>query len=142
MRNVVIAGYLRTPISRARPARPEADPFGNMRMDDCAAALVRELLKRHRLQPGAVNRCIIGCANQSGEQWLYGGRAVSLLADLPFSTCHGRGCAGSSMAARTSGPWKSPPATATWFSRRPEHMTRVPMRSGTRPNRNLPRKPV
>ena len=109
-------------------------------MDDCAAALVRELLKRHRLQPGAVNRCIIGCANQSGEQWLYGGRAVSLLADLPFGTpamavdvqC------GSSMAAVHLGAME----IAAGYSDVVlvgglEHMTRVPMRSGTRPNRNL-----
>ena len=140
MRNVVIAGYLRTPISRSRPARPEADLFGNIRMDDCAAMLVRELLKRHRLEPGAVDRCIIGCANQSGEQWLYGGRAVSLLADLPFGTpamavdvqC------GSSMAAIHLGTMEIAAGYSdVVLAGGLEHMTRVPMRSGTRPNRNL-----
>ncbi len=140
MRNVVIAGYLRTPISRAYPAKPERDAFNALRMDECAARLIKELLRREGLDPGKVNRCIIGCANQSGEQWLYGGRAVSLLADLPYTTpamAMDIQC-GSSMGAVHAGTMEiklgySDIVLAGGL----EHMTHVPMRHGTRPNPNL-----
>ena len=140
MRNVVIAGFLRTPISRARPAKPEADLFNALRMDECAAELAKEILKRKNLEPEAVDRCIIGCANQTGEQWLYGGRGVSLLADLPYTTpamavdiqC------GSSMGAVHLGAMEielgySDAVLAGGL----EHMTHIPMRHGTRPNPKL-----
>ncbi len=140
MRNVVIAGFLRAPITRARPTKPETDLFNEMRMDECAAALIREILQRNNLEPKAVDRCIIGCANQTGEQWLYGGRAVSLLGDLPFTTpamavdvqC------GSSMGAVHLGAMEielgySDVVLAGGL----EHMTHVPMRHGTRPNPKL-----
>lgn len=140
MRNVVIADFLRAPISRARPTKPETDLYNSLRMDECAAALIRELLKRCNLDPREVNRCIIGCANQTGEQWLYGGRAVSLLADLPYSTpamavdiqC------GSSMGAVHLGAMEiglglSDVVLAGGL----EHMTHVPMRHGTSPNPKL-----
>lgn len=140
MRKVTIVGYLRTPISRARPNKPEKDAFNSLRMDDCAALLIKEILKKGKVTPEAVNRCIIGCANQQGEQWLYGGRVVSLLADLPHSTpavavdvqC------GSSMAAVHMGAMEialgySDIVLAGGL----EHMTHVPMRSGTKPNPSL-----
>jgi len=140
VRNVVLTGYLRTPITKARPAKPETDLFNGLRMDECAAQLIQELLLRFSLEPDEVNRCIIGCANQTGEQWLYGGRAVSLLADLPYATpamavdvqC------GSSMAAIHLGVME----IASGYSDLViagglEHMTHVPMRHGTRPNPKL-----
>ncbi|MEW5785814.1 MAG: acetyl-CoA C-acetyltransferase [Bacillota bacterium] len=140
LRNVIIAGFLRTAISRARPAKPETDLFNKTRMDECAAALARELLKRHNLEPQEVDRCIIGCANQTGEQWLYGGRAVSLLADLPYTTpamavdvqC------GSSMSAVHLGAMEiSLGYSDLVLAGGLEHMTHVPMRHGTRPNSKL-----
>lgn len=140
MRNVVIAGFLRTPISRARPAKPETDLYNSLRMDECAAALIRELLGRNDLDPQEVNRCIIGCANQTGEQWLYGGRTVSLLADLPYSTpsvavdvqC------GSSMGAVHLGVMEiSLGLSDIVLAGGLEHMTHVPMRHGTSPNPKL-----
>lgn len=140
MRTVVIAGFLRTPISRARPAKPEADLFNKTRMDECAAALAREILKRNNLDPQEVDRCIVGCSNQSGEQWLYGGRAVSLLADLPYTTptmaldiqC------GSSMGAVHQGAMEiSMGYSDVVLAGGLEHMTHVPMRHGTSPNPKL-----
>lgn len=140
LRRAVIAGFLRTPISRSRPAKPEADLFNGVRMDDCAATLIRELLKRSNLDPAEVDRCIVGCANQSGEQFLYGGRAVSLLADLPFAVpamavdvqC------GSSMAAIHLGAMEIAAGYSdVVLAGGLEHMTHVPMRHGTRPNPNL-----
>ncbi|NLA11199.1 MAG: acetyl-CoA C-acetyltransferase [Firmicutes bacterium] len=140
MKKVTIAGYLRTPISRARPNKPEADAFNSLRMDECAASLIREILKQKGVPPEAVNRCIIGCANQQGEQWLYGGRVVSLLADLPYSTpavavdvqC------GSSMSAIQMGAMEIAMGYSdVVMAGGMEHMTHVPMRSGTKPNPNL-----
>lgn len=137
MRKVTITGFLRTPISRARPNKPERDAFNSLRMDECAAQLIREILKKVNVAPEAVNRCIIGCANQQGEQWLYGGRVVSLLADLPHSTpavavdvqC------GSSMAAVHMGAMEIAMGYSDIvLTGGLEHMTHVPMRSGTKPN--------
>lgn len=140
MRKVVIAGYLRTPISRARPNKPEGDAFNSLRMDDCAAMLIREILKLNKVPPQSVNRCIVGCANQQGEQWLYGGRSVSLLADLPYTTpavavdlqC-GSSMGAVHMGAMEIGLGYSDIVMAGGL----EHMTHVPMRSGTKPNPNL-----
>ena len=46
MRDVVIAGYLRTAQSRSRPRDPGRDWLHKMRADDLLAKLLPELLKR------------------------------------------------------------------------------------------------
>ncbi len=137
---VVIADYLRTPISRSNHKQPEKDIFNSLRMDECTADLIKQILHKNNIPPEEVSRCIIGCANQSGEQFLYGGRAISLLAGLPYSTpavavdvqC------GSSMGAIQQGAMEiSMGYSNIVLSGGLEHMTHLPMRHGSKPNPRL-----
>lgn len=81
LREAVIVDYLRTPISRAHPQR---DFFKNMRADELCAMVIRKLVEKTGIDAGEIEECIVGCSNQGGEQWTYGGRMVSLMAGLPF----------------------------------------------------------
>jgi acetyl-CoA acyltransferase len=77
----VIVGYVRSPVARAHA---EKGFFRNIRSDDLAGMVIKELVKRTGVKPSEVEDCVVGCANQTGEQWLYGGRKITWLAGLPF----------------------------------------------------------
>ena len=51
MREVVIAGYLRTAQSRSRPKDPARDVFCKMRADELLAKLLPELAKKRASSP-------------------------------------------------------------------------------------------
>jgi acetyl-CoA acyltransferase len=79
-RNVVIAGYARTPFTFANKGE-----LIRARPDELAAAAVRGLLERTGVKPEEVEDLICGCAMPEGEQGLNVGRLVALLAGLPNS---------------------------------------------------------
>jgi len=83
IRDVVIVDYLRSPFSRSRPNKPEKDVFNSLRMDDVLGDLIKELVKKNGINAKEINDVLIGCAFPQGEQWLYGGRSVVFLANLP-----------------------------------------------------------
>jgi len=83
MKEVVIAGYLRTAQSRARPNDPARDWFCKMRGDELLAKLLPELIKRSGIDAGEIDDFLVGCATAVGEQWSYGGRFPIFLANLP-----------------------------------------------------------
>src|SRR5512135_330961 len=83
MRDVVIAGYLRTAQSRARPNDPARDWFGQIRSDELLARLLPELIKRTGIEAEEVEDFIVGSALGVSEQWSYGGRNPIFLANLP-----------------------------------------------------------
>jgi len=85
MEDAVIVDYLRSPFSRSRPREPERDVFNSLRMDDVAAMLIKELIKRTGIKPEEINDVLFGTAMPMGEQWLYGGRDITFLAELPFN---------------------------------------------------------
>ena len=85
IRDAVIVDYLRSPISRSRPRQPERDMFNSLRMDDVAAMLIEELIKRTGINPEEINDVLTGTAMPMGEQWIYGGRDITFLAKLPFN---------------------------------------------------------
>jgi acetyl-CoA acetyltransferase len=68
MREVVIAGYLRTAQSRSRPREPERDWLYKLRGDEMMARLMPALMERLRLSPkelddfiGAPRILVVGC---------------------------------------------------------------------------------
>jgi len=130
MREVVIAGYLRTAQSRARPNDPARDWFGQIRSDELLARLLPELIKRTGIQAEEVEDFIVGSALGVSEQWSYGGRNPIFLANLPQTIAAkfvDQQC-GSSMAGIHIGFME----IATGFADIAmvggmEHMTRVPM---------------
>ncbi|MBI5251935.1 MAG: acetyl-CoA C-acyltransferase, partial [Desulfomonile tiedjei] len=74
MKEVVIAGYLRTAQTRSRPSDPARDWFGKLRADDLLGRLVPELIKRTEVEPEEIDDFVVACATGVGEQWTYGGR--------------------------------------------------------------------
>jgi acetyl-CoA C-acetyltransferase len=78
-REAVIVDVLRSPIGRAHKGA-----LVDVRPDDLAAHIVRELLARNpAIDPGAIGDVICGCAFQWGEQGYNVGRSIALLAGLP-----------------------------------------------------------
>ena len=80
MRNVVIAGYARSPFTPA--GRGE---LARVRPDEVAAQVVRRLVADGGVEPGDIEDLILGCAFPEGEQGLNVARLVVFLAGLPQS---------------------------------------------------------
>jgi len=76
-RSPVVVDGLRTPFGRYGGALREVRP------DDLAAHVIRALLDRTGIDPGAVDDVILGAANQAGEDNRNVGRMAALLAGMP-----------------------------------------------------------
>ncbi len=77
MTDAVIVDAIRTPIGALGGA------LASVRPDDLAAAVIREIVARSRLDPGRVEEVYFGCANQAGEDNRNVARMALLLAGLP-----------------------------------------------------------
>jgi acetyl-CoA C-acetyltransferase len=83
MKEVVIAGYLRTAQSRSRPNDPGRDWFCKIRSDELLAKLLPELIKKVGIEAAEIDDFLVGSAQGVSEQWTYGGRNPIFLANLP-----------------------------------------------------------
>jgi acetyl-CoA C-acetyltransferase len=83
MREVYVVDYLRSAFSRSRPKQPERDVFNKIDMPAVAAELVKTMIDRSGVEPKEIGDVITGCTMQMKENWLYGGRVITLLAELP-----------------------------------------------------------
>ena len=83
MKEVVIAGYLRTAQTRSRPNDPARDWFCKMRSDELLAKILPEVIQKSGVAPEEVDDFLVGCATGVSEQWAYGGRNPLFLANLP-----------------------------------------------------------
>jgi acetyl-CoA C-acetyltransferase len=130
MEEPVIVGYLRTPFSRSRPQNPERDVFSKIRGDELMAILLKEIVEKFGVEKKEIDEIILGCALSVWENWMYGGKTASLLAELPVEiSCLGvdKQC-GSSMAAIHIGAMEIMTGNAEIvIAGGYEHMTRVPM---------------
>ena len=130
MKEVVIAGYLRTAQSRSRPKDPARDWFCKMRGDELLAKLLPELIARTGIDAKEIDDFLVGCATAVGEQWAYGGRFPIFLANLPETIPAkfvDQQC-GSSMAAIQIGFMEIAQDFAdVVMVGGYEHMTRIPM---------------
>jgi 3-oxoadipyl-CoA thiolase len=79
LRDVFVVDAVRTPIGRHGGALAEVRP------DDLAALVIRELVRRTGVDPAAVDDVLLGCANQAGEDNRNVARMSALLAGLPVS---------------------------------------------------------
>jgi acetyl-CoA acyltransferase len=96
MKNVVLAGYVRSPFTPAKKGE-----LARVRPDELAAQTVRALLERTGVDPAEIEDLILGCAFPEGEQGFNVARLVGFLAELPLTvagTTVNRFC-GSSMQA-------------------------------------------
>jgi len=78
MENIVIAGYARSPFHFARKGG-----LINVRPDDLAAQVVKELVGRLDIDPREIEDLIMGCAYPEAEQGMNIARITSFLAGLP-----------------------------------------------------------
>jgi len=130
LRDAYVADFLRVPFSRSRPSQPERDVYNSVRMDQALSLLIRKTLERTSFKPEEIGDVITGCAFQTGENWLYGGRHPVLLAGLPVSVpamAIDRACA-SSMNATAEGAMEIMTGNADLvLAGGMEHLTHVPI---------------
>ncbi len=79
MKDVVIAGYVRSPFTPAKKGK-----LARVRPDELGAQVVKGLLKKTGVQVDDVEDMILGCAFPEGEQGLNVARIVGFLAGLPL----------------------------------------------------------
>ncbi|MCS7121651.1 MAG: acetyl-CoA C-acetyltransferase [Archaeoglobaceae archaeon] len=83
LEEVYIVDFLRSPFSRSRPQKPETDVFNKIDMPTVAAMLVKEIVNRTNVDPREIGDIVTGCTMQMKENWLFGGRIIPILAELP-----------------------------------------------------------
>jgi len=79
MPDPVIIDAVRTPVGRYGGALKDVRP------DDLAALIIRELVRRNDLDPASIEDVIFGCSNQAGEDNRNVARMAVLLAGLPVA---------------------------------------------------------
>jgi acetyl-CoA acyltransferase len=79
-RNAVIVEYLRTPFDFASKGR-----LATARPDDMAAAVIKALVERSKINASDIEDVKLGCAFPEGEQGMNMGRQIIFIADLPTS---------------------------------------------------------
>ncbi len=124
-RNVVIAGYVRSPFQPAGKGE-----FAKVRPDELAAQTVRGLIEQTGIDPAEVEDLIVGCAFPEGEQGLNVARLIGFLADLPLSVpgaTVNRFCGSSMQAAHMAAGAIQMDAGEAFICAGVESMTRVPM---------------
>jgi acetyl-CoA acyltransferase len=133
MKNVVIAGYARSPFHFARKGG-----LTKIRPDDLAAQVVAALVERTKIDPGTIEDLIMGCAMPEGEQGLNIARLVGFLAKLPISvagTTVNRFCGSSMQSIHMAAGAIQMDAGDAFICAGIESMTRVPM-TGFNPSPN------
>jgi acetyl-CoA acyltransferase len=125
MKNVVIAGYARSPFTPA--AKGE---LRTVRPDELAAQVVKGLLAKTGVAAGDIEDLILGCAFPEGEQGLNVARLVVFLAGLPQSVAGAtvnRFCGSSMYAIHMAAGAIQMNAGEAFICAGVESMTRVPM---------------
>jgi acetyl-CoA acyltransferase len=125
MKNVVIAGYARSPFTPARKGG-----LARLRPDDLAAQVVRALIDRTGVKPEDIEDLIVGCAFPEAEQGLNVARLIGLLADLPISVAGmtiNRFCGSSMQAVHAAAGQIQLGAGEAFICAGIESMSRVPV---------------
>jgi acetyl-CoA acyltransferase len=125
MKNVVIAGYARSPFTLANKGA-----LTRVRPDDLAAQVVASLINRTNVRPQDIEDLIVGCAFPEGEQGFNVGRLIGLLAGLPQSVAGmtvNRFCGSSMQSVHIAAGQIQLGAGEVFIAAGVESMTRVPM---------------
>lgn len=125
MKNVVIAGYARTPFTLSNKGA-----LVKTRPDDLAAAAVRGLVERTGVVVDDIEDLVLGCAFPEGEQGFNMARLVVFLSELPISiggATVNRFCGSSMQAIHQAAGAIVLGAGEVYICAGVESMTRVPM---------------
>src|SRR4030043_27401 len=143
-REAVIVDYIRSAFSRSRPREPEKDVFNGFRMDVVAGMLIKEILKRTKVNPKDINDVLVGTAMPVAEQWTYGGRTVVFESDLPVTVPAeqmDRQCASTICTINKAAMEIMLGYSDVVISAGIEHMTHIPMGMMPDDPRNILRQP-
>ena len=130
LRNVYIVDFRRVPFSRLTRKEPQKDIYYNMRPEEVAAIVVRDLIERNNIRPEDIDDLITGMALQTGEGFLYGGRHVVFAAKLPVTipaAAVDRQCASSITSVVMGANEIATGMADVVIAGGVEHMSRVPM---------------
>ncbi|MGH6793264.1 MAG: acetyl-CoA C-acyltransferase, partial [Methyloceanibacter sp.] len=125
MKNVVIAGYVRSPFAPATKGE-----LRKVRPDELVAQVVKGLIRKTGIEPADVEDLILGCAFPEGEQGLNVARLVVFQAELPQSVAGAtvnRFCGSSMYAIHMAAGAVRMNAGEAFICAGVESMTRVPM---------------
>jgi len=125
MKNVVIAGYVRSPFHFANKGK-----LARIRPDDLAAQVVDGLLKKTGVDPNEIEDIMLGCAFPEGEQGFNIAKLVGMLSNLPQSvagTTINRFCGSSMQAIHMAAGAIRMDAGNAFIAGGIESMSRVPM---------------
>ena len=125
MKNVVIAGYCRSPFT---PALKGA--LARVRPDELAAQVIKALVAKTKVNPNDIEDLIMGCAFPEGEQGLNIGRLTVFLAGLPESIAGmtlNRFCGSSMQAIHIAAGAIQMNAGEVFICAGVESMSRIPM---------------
>jgi acetyl-CoA acyltransferase len=125
MKNVVIAGFARSPFHFAKKGA-----LARVRPDELAAQVIAALIERSKIDPKEIEDVIVGCAMPEGEQGLNIGRMVGFLAHLPLNVAGAtvnRFCGSSMQAIHMAAGAIQLDAGEAFVCAGVESMTRVPM---------------
>jgi len=125
MKNVVIAGYCRSPFTPAHKGQ-----MCRVRPDDLAAQVVKGLVVKTGVNPEDIEDLILGCAFPEGEQGLNMARLVVFLAGLPVTVAGmtlNRFCGSSMQAIHIAAGAIQMNAGEVFICAGVESMTRIPM---------------
>jgi len=125
MKNVVIAGYARSPFTFAGKGE-----LRKMRPDQLAADVIKGLVKKTGVKADDIEDLILGCAFPEAEQGLNMARLVGFLAELPLSVAGvtvNRFCGSSMYAIHMAAGAIQMNAGEVFICAGVESMTRVPV---------------
>lgn len=125
MKNVVIAGYVRSPFTFAGKGG-----LAKTRPDELAAQVVKALIERTGVAVGDIEDLIVGCAFPEGEQGLNVARLVGFISGLPKTVAGvtvNRFCGSSMQAVHMAAGAVRMNAGEVFICAGVESMTRVPM---------------
>ncbi len=125
MKNVVIAGYVRSPFTLAGKGA-----LKKVRPDEMAAVVVKGLVERTGVNADDIEDLILGCAFPEAEQGLNMARLVGFLAELPLSVggvTVNRFCGSSMYAIHMAAGAIRMDAGEVFICAGVESMTRVPI---------------
>jgi len=125
VRNVVIAGYARSPFHLANKGA-----LARVRPDDLAAQVIKGLVERTGVDANDIEDIVMGCAFPEGEQGFNIARLVGLIAGLPLSVggmTVNRFCGSSMSAVHIAAGQIQLGAGEVFICAGVEAMSRVPM---------------
>ena len=125
MKNVVIAGYARSPFHLAKKGE-----LAKVRPDDIVAQVVKGLVEKTGVKPEDLEDLILGCAFPEGEQGFNAAKMVAFLAGLPITvagTTVNRFCGSSMQSSHMAAGAIQMNAGEAFIAAGVESMTRIPM---------------